>query len=73
VWQRRSKDEERRKYTVIVDVELFLDLAVSSVLGDDSGLDSDLGLARLDLGSGVFYYWKLFFGAGWHKRPIPKI
>jgi hypothetical protein len=55
VWQRRSKDEERRKYTVIVDVELFLDLAVSSVLGDDSGLDSDLGLARLDLGSGVFY------------------
>jgi hypothetical protein len=56
VWQRRSKDEERRKYTVIVDVELFLDLAVSSILGDDSGLDSDLGLARLDLGSGVFYY-----------------
>jgi hypothetical protein len=42
--------------TVIVDAELFPDLAVSSDLGDDSGLGPDLGLVGLDLGSSVFYY-----------------
>jgi hypothetical protein len=46
---------------VIVDAELFPDLAASSVLSDDGGLGSHLGLAGLDLGSGVFLLLKIDF------------
>jgi hypothetical protein len=38
---------------IIVEAELFPDLAVAVVLSDDGGLGLDLGLAGLDLGSGV--------------------
>jgi hypothetical protein len=41
---------------VVVNAELFPDLAAAVVLGDDNGLGSDLGLAGLNLGSSVFYY-----------------
>jgi hypothetical protein len=40
--------------TIVVDAELFLDLAAVAILSDEGGLDLDLGLAGLDLDSGVF-------------------
>jgi hypothetical protein len=39
---------------IIAEAELFPDLAATVVLSDDGGLGLDLGLAGLDLGSGVF-------------------
>jgi hypothetical protein len=47
--------------TIVVDTELFPDLAASSVAGDDGGLGSNLGLADLDLGSSVFLLLKINF------------
>jgi hypothetical protein len=44
-----------------MNAELFPDLAVSSDLGDDSGLGPDLGLVGLDLGSSVFLLLKINF------------
>jgi hypothetical protein len=41
--------------------QLFPNLAAAAILGGDGGLGSDLGL---DLGSDIFYYWKLIFDAG---------
>jgi hypothetical protein len=39
---------------IIAEAKLFPDLAAAVVLSDDGGLGLDLGLAGLDLGSGVF-------------------
>jgi hypothetical protein len=47
--------------TVVVDAELFPDLAASSDLGDDGGLGPDLSLAGLDLDSSVFLLLEIDF------------
>jgi hypothetical protein len=60
-WQRSDRDEELCRYAIVADADIFPDLAASSVLGDNGGLSSDLGLAALDLGSECFYYGKLIF------------
>jgi hypothetical protein len=46
---------------VVADTELFPDLAASSVVGDDGGLSSNLGLVGLDLGSSIFLLLKINF------------
>jgi hypothetical protein len=46
---------------IIADAVLFSDLAVASILGDDGGLGSNLGLVGLDLGLGVFLLLKIDF------------
>jgi hypothetical protein len=45
-------------YAIVTDVDPFPVLATLSVLRDDGGFSSDLGLAGLDLGSGVLFIIK---------------
>jgi hypothetical protein len=45
------------RHAVVVDADLFPNLAASSVLSDNGELGSDLDLAGQNLGSGVFYYY----------------
>jgi hypothetical protein len=59
-WQRSDRDEELRRYAIVADADIFPDLAASSVLGDNGGLSSDLGLAALDLAR-VFLLLKIVF------------